>query len=152
MRNPDHAQQLVEKLLWLVHTIGLWTQAINSGKWTSRGPKKDHCWCAIMVYAQATKWIKMKMKAYVRLNNNGNEIITWCSFNIGSCLLLNNHHHCMCYHRWYSLHHICASRINDDNVHQSTKVVSNNKNIHWLIMAKEKVKIPFEHVFCFPTQ
>jgi len=32
MKNPDQAQQLVEKSLWLVDIVGLWTQVVNSGK------------------------------------------------------------------------------------------------------------------------
>jgi hypothetical protein len=32
--------------------------------------------------------------------------------------------------RQCSLHHICASRVNNDSVHQSMEVISNNKNIH----------------------
>jgi hypothetical protein len=38
------------------------------------------------------------------------------------------------------MHHICAIRINNDNVYQSTEVVANNKNIHLSSnVVKEKV-------------
>jgi hypothetical protein len=72
----------------------------------------------------------MRMKTPIHFNSKGNEVITWCSFGIGSCLFLNNHHHYMCCCRQCSLHHICASQVNNDNVHQSTEAVSSNKNIH----------------------
>jgi len=40
-----------------------------------------------------------------------------------------------------SLHHICVNWVNNDNVHQSIKVVSSNKIIHSLSsMAREKVE------------
>jgi hypothetical protein len=40
MKNLDQAQQLIEKLLLFVHIVGLKTQVVDSGKWTSRGLKK----------------------------------------------------------------------------------------------------------------
>jgi hypothetical protein len=88
------------------------------------------------------EWIKMKMKMKtpIHFNNNENEIIAWCLLNVRLCLLLNNHHHCMCCYRWCSLHHIYASRVTNDNVHQSPKVVSSDKDIHSLLgVAKERV-------------
>ncbi len=45
---------------------------------------------------------------------------------------------CCCY--WCSLHHIYASWLNNDNVHQSLEVVYDNKDIHVLLgVVKEKV-------------
>ncbi len=70
------------------------------------------------------------MKITICLNGKGNEIIIWCSFSIGFCLFLNNHRCYMCCHRRCSLHHICVSRINNDNVHQSSKTIYGDKNIH----------------------
>jgi hypothetical protein len=53
---------------------------------------------------------------------------------------LSNHCHCMFCCRWCSLHNICASRVSNDKVHQSVKVISSNKNIHSsLNVAREKV-------------
>ncbi len=40
MGDPDQVQQLAEKSLWLVHTMGLWTHEVNSKKQTLRGLKK----------------------------------------------------------------------------------------------------------------
>jgi hypothetical protein len=76
----------------------------------------------------------------IRLNNKGNEVIAWCSIDVGSCLLLSSHCRCMCCFHRFSLHHICVSRINNDKVHQSMEAVFGNKNIHLLSgVAKEKV-------------
>jgi hypothetical protein len=75
------------------------------------------------------EWIETKMETPIHLNSKGNEIITWCLFDIGLCLLLSNHHRCMCCHCWCSLHHICVSRVNNDNVHQSMEAIFGNKNI-----------------------
>jgi hypothetical protein len=43
---------------------------------------------------------------------------------------LNNHCCCMCYCRRCSLYNIYVSQVNNDNVHQNTKVISSNKSIH----------------------
>ncbi len=92
----------------------------------------------------------MRMKTPIRFNNKGNEIITWCLFDVRSCILLCNHCHytCCC---WCLLHHIYASRVNDDNVHQSMEIVFNNKNIHLLLgVVKEKVgNLPLNMCFAF---
>jgi hypothetical protein len=40
MKNPDQVQQLVEKLLWLVHIARLCTRIVDSKKQASRGLKK----------------------------------------------------------------------------------------------------------------
>jgi hypothetical protein len=40
MRNPDQMQQPVEKSLWLVHIVGLWTHIIDSEKQESKGLMK----------------------------------------------------------------------------------------------------------------
>jgi hypothetical protein len=46
----------------------------------------------------------------------------------------------MCRHHQSSLDHIYENWINNDNVHQNTEVVFNNKNIHSsLDVAKEQV-------------
>jgi hypothetical protein len=86
------------------------------------------------------KWIKMRMKTSICLNNKGNEVIVWRSFDVGSCILLNNHHRYMCCHCQCSLHHICANQINNDNVHQSMEAIVHNKNIHSSLgVVREKV-------------
>jgi len=87
------------------------------------------------------KWIKMRMKTSICLSNKGNEIITQCLFIIWLCLLLSNHHHCMCCHCQCLLHHICASRVNNDDVQQGLKTFSDDKDIHSSLgVAKETVK------------
>jgi hypothetical protein len=64
-----------------------------------------------------------------------------CSLIIWSCFLLNNHHHCMCCRHRCLLNHICANYVNNDNVHQSSKVVSGDKDVHSSLgMVKEKIK------------
>jgi hypothetical protein len=40
MKNLDQMQQLVEKSIWLVHVVGLWTHDVYSKKQASRGLKK----------------------------------------------------------------------------------------------------------------
>jgi hypothetical protein len=83
----------------------------------------------------------MKMKTPIRLNSKGNEIVIWCSFDVGSYFLLNSHHYYMCYSHWCSLHHIYANRISNDKVHESTETISSNKNIHLLSdVTREKVR------------
>jgi len=39
------------------------------------------------------KWIKMRMKTPIHFDNNGNEVIIWCSFGVGLCFFLNNDYH-----------------------------------------------------------
>jgi hypothetical protein len=47
----------------------------------------------------------------------------------------------MCCHRQCSLHHIYASWVNNDNVHQSLEAISSDKDIHLSLgVAKEKVE------------
>jgi hypothetical protein len=86
--------------------------------------------CDYGLCASDKKWIKTRIKTLICLNNKGNEIIAWCSLSVRSCLPLSSHHRCMCYHCQCSLYNIYVSRINNDNVHQNTKVISSNKNIH----------------------
>jgi hypothetical protein len=52
------------------------------------------------------KLIRMRMKAPICFNSKGNEIITYCSFGIGPCLLSRSHCCYMCYCRQCSLDHI----------------------------------------------
>jgi len=70
----------------------------------------------------------------------GNEVIAWCSFGVGLCFLLSCHPCYMCCCGWCSLHHICVSWVNNNNIHQNVKAIFNDKNIHLSINeAKEKV-------------
>jgi len=86
------------------------------------------------------KWIKTRVQTPICLNSKGNEIIVWCLFNIWSCILLSNHHHYMCCHCWYSLHHIYASWVNNDDVHQGPETIFGDKDIRLsLDVAREKV-------------
>jgi hypothetical protein len=86
------------------------------------------------------KWIKTKMKTLIHFNSKGIEVITYYSFSVWSCFLLNSHHRCICYHCRCSLRHICANWINNDNVHQGLETIYANKDIHLsLNVVKEKV-------------
>jgi len=40
MRNLDQVEQLVEKSIWLMHIVRLWTHVVDSEKNTSRGLTK----------------------------------------------------------------------------------------------------------------
>lgn len=114
-----------------MHVAGQWTCAIDNKKTSIEATKKNHWWCAIMVYAQVVKnWIKTRMKKPICLNNKGNEIITYCLLNIWSCLFLSSHHCCMCWHHWCLLHHIYVSWIINDDVHQGPKVIFGDRDIH----------------------
>jgi hypothetical protein len=116
--------------------------------------------CNSGVWTSDKKWIKMIMKTSIHINSKEDEIIVWCSFDLGLCLFLSSHRCCMCCHHQWPLHHICASWINNDKVHQSMKAISNNKNIHSLWDVKEigekpqkkkKVKNLLLNM-CFPLQ
>jgi hypothetical protein len=86
------------------------------------------------------KWIKTRMKTPIPFNSKGNEIIDWCSFIIGSCFLLSNHHRYMWCRCWYLLHHICANWVSNNNVHQNLKTIYGDKDIHSLSnLTREKV-------------
>jgi hypothetical protein len=97
------------------------------------------------------KWIKTKMKTLIHFNSKGNEVITWRSFNVWSCLFFNNHWSCMCCCHQCSLHHIYANWINTNNIHQSLEVVFGEKDIHLSLgVAREKVKdLPLNKGFVF---
>jgi hypothetical protein len=76
------------------------------------------------------KQSKTKMKTPIYINSKGNEVITWCSFNVWSCLLLSSH----CHYMWCccqcSLQYIYANQVNNDDIHQGSEAISNNKDIH----------------------
>jgi hypothetical protein len=72
----------------------------------------------------------MRMETIVGLYGKGNEIISWHSFYVGSCLVLSgNYHHYMCYCCWSTLHQIYTSQIHNDNIHRSMKIVYGDDNI-----------------------
>jgi hypothetical protein len=97
------------------------------------------------------KWIKTRMKTSIHPNSKGNEIIACYSFGIRSSLFLSSHCHYMCYHHSCSVHHIYANWVENDNVHQSTKIVYGNKNIHSSSgVVREKVgEVPLNMCFAF---
>jgi len=78
------------------------------------------------MYIRSQKGIKTKMETTVGLYDKENEIIFQFLFYVGSCLVLSDKCHCMCYHRQNMLHQIWTSRISNDNVRPSLKIV----NIH----------------------
>jgi hypothetical protein len=48
---------------------------------------------------------------------------------------------CMCYYHWCSLHHIYVSWISNNDIHQGSRVISGDKDIHSsLVVAREKMK------------
>ncbi len=52
----------------------------------------------------------------------------------------SSHCRCMCCCHQCSLHHLCANWVNNDNIHQSSKIISSVKDIHSLLgVAREKV-------------
>jgi hypothetical protein len=56
------------------------------------------------------------------------------------CVFLSSHHRYMCYHHWHLLHHIYASQINNNNVHQNPRTDFSDKDIHSSLgVVKEKV-------------
>jgi hypothetical protein len=113
---------------------------VNSKKQTSKGQKKTTITCDSGLCISDKKWIKTKMKTPIRLNSKGNEVIAWCLLSVWSCLFLNNHHCYMCYCHRCSIHHIYANWVSNDDVHQSLKVVYDDKNIHLLSdVVREKV-------------
>jgi hypothetical protein len=68
------------------------------------------------------------MKTPIHVNSKGNEINAQCSLKVQLCFILSNHH-CQCYCQC-SLHHICASWVNNDDIHQGPKDVFSDKDIH----------------------
>jgi hypothetical protein len=57
----------------------------------------------IGMYIRSKKGIKMRMETTVGLYGKGNEIISWCSFCVRSCFVLNGNYHYMCCHRQNTL-------------------------------------------------
>ncbi len=56
---------------------------------------------------------------------------------VGSCFFLSNHHRCMGYYHQCSLHHICISKVSND---QGLEVIFNGKDICSLSdVTREKV-------------
>jgi hypothetical protein len=70
----------------------------------------------IGVYTRSKKGIKMKMETIVGFYGKGNEIISWRSLCIRSCLILNNNCYCMHCRRQSMLHQIYMCRINNHNI------------------------------------
>ncbi len=64
------------------------------------------------------------------LYGKGNEIISWCSFCVGSCLVFSGNYCCMQCCHWNTLHQIYMSRIDNDNVCQGLKVIFDDDNVH----------------------
>jgi len=86
------------------------------------------------------------MEIIVGLCVKGNKIIFWHSLCVGLCFSLSGNYCCMRYHHWSMLHQIYMSRIDNDNVQQSLKIIFDNDNIHSSYMAWEKVRNLFLYV------
>jgi Fe-S-cluster containining protein len=80
------------------------------------------------------------METPIGLYGTGNEIIFWHSLSVGLCFVLSGNHCCMCYRHQSMLCQIYMSRIDNDNVQQSLKIVFGNDNIHSSCMAREKMR------------
>jgi hypothetical protein len=86
------------------------------------------------------EWSKTRMETSICFDKKGNGVIAYYLFSIRLCPLLNSHRHYMCCCYRCSLRHICVSQVNNDNVHQSPKVVSSDNDIHLSSnVTKEKV-------------
>jgi hypothetical protein len=70
------------------------------------------------------------METTIGLYDKENEIIFQFSLCLGSCLVLSDKCRCMCYHCQNMLHQIWTSQISNDNVRPSSKIVSDDDNIH----------------------
>ncbi len=137
MKNPNQVQQPIKELLWLAHATRLWTHATASIDTTKKKPLMVH---NSGMCTSGKKWIKKIMKTPIHLNSNGKEVIVWCSFTIWLCLPLNNHYSYMCYCHWCVLHHIYASQVSNDNVHQGLEIIFGGRDIHLLSsVVNEKV-------------
>ncbi len=92
------------------------------------------------MYTKNQKGTKMRMETIIGLCGKRNEIISWCSFYVRSCLVLSGNYYCMHCHRQSMLHQICINQINNDNVHQGLKSIQNDDNFHsFPFMAGKKV-------------
>jgi hypothetical protein len=85
---------------------------------------------AILACTQKIKKIKIKDGDNINLYDKRNEIISWCSFYVGSCVVFNNNCCCMWCRRRNILHQICMSRIGNDNVRQGIKIIFDDDNVH----------------------
>jgi len=70
------------------------------------------------------------METTIGLYGKGNEIISWHSFCVRSYLVLSSNYRCMHCHCRSMLHQICMSRIDNDNIRQSSKTIYGDDNIH----------------------
>jgi hypothetical protein len=93
------------------------------------------------MYIKSQTRIKMRMEIIIGLCGKENEVISWCLLYVGSCLVLSGNCHCMHYHCQGMLHQIWTCRINNDNIHPSSKIVFDDDNIHSSsCVAGEKVR------------
>jgi hypothetical protein len=112
-----------------------------------KGTKEDTWWFMIMVCAQVIKnEAKQEWRhPYVSIARGWSCCLVFIQCRIISSLKQQLLLHVLLLS--ISLHHICVNRVNNDNVHESIEVVSNNKIIHSLSsMAREKVKNFFLHM------
>jgi hypothetical protein len=80
------------------------------------------------------------METIVSFYGKGNEIIFWHSFYVGLSLVLSDNYYCVCCDCWSMLHQICTNWIGNDNIHQCSKTISSDDNIHSsLCMVGDKV-------------
>jgi hypothetical protein len=87
------------------------------------------------------------MERIIDLYRKGNAIISWRSFYVGSCFVLSDNYYYMCCRHQNTMHQICMSWIHNDHVHQGSKTISGDDNIHsFLCMAGEKVGNLFLYV------
>jgi hypothetical protein len=99
------------------------------------------------MYTRNKRGIEMKMETTIGLWQgewNHFQVLALC--RIVFCVLNGNCCY-MCCCRWSTLHQIYMSRIGNDNVHPSPKIISSDDNIHsFLCMVGEKVGSLFLYV------
>jgi hypothetical protein len=93
------------------------------------------------MYTRSQRRIKMRMETIIGLYGKGNEIISWHSLCVGSCLVLSGNYRCMRYCPQSMLHQIWTSQIGYDNVCWDSKTISSDDNIHLSsCVAREKMR------------
>lgn len=84
----------------------------------------------ISMYTRSQKRIKTKMETTKGFYGKQNEIISWHLFCVGSCLVISANYCWFRYHCRNTLHQICLSWIDNDNICKNSNIVFDDNNIH----------------------
>ncbi len=100
-------------------------------------------WSLYMHVHKKLKGIKTRIETITCFYGKGNEIISWCLFNVGSCLVLNdNCHYIRC--RWSTLHQMWMNQINMTTFTKVRKLsVVMTISIHLHVWWQKKWKVYF---------